>query len=109
MRLEDPETPSGSQLSTHVSNPSGIASQRRKLSAWVTTGHVEHRAINQVHYLNRTPALYQNQPPEGYDEYYARRVCRQQFQDEVAQEMRNSLCSYGGAIGWRAASAVVQH
>lgn len=49
MRLEDPETPSGSQLSPHVSNPSGIAAQRRQSSAWVTTEQdVEHRAFNQV-------------------------------------------------------------
>lgn len=49
MRLEDPETPSGSQLSPHVSNPSGIAAQQRQSSAWATTGQdVEHRAINKV-------------------------------------------------------------
>lgn len=103
MRLEDPETPSGSQLSPQVSNPSGIAEQRRQSSAWVTTGqHVEHRAINQVttlteplHYIKTSPLkVTMGTTPD--------RFRRQQFQDDVAQEMRKSLCSYGGAIGRRA-------
>lgn len=63
MRLEDPETPSGSQLSPHVSNPSGIAAQQRQSPAWVfTEQHVEHGAINQVtllteplHYIKTSP------------------------------------------------------
>lgn len=49
VRLEDPETPLGSQLSPHVSNLPRIAAQQRQSSAWVTTGQdVEYRAINQV-------------------------------------------------------------